>query len=206
MIAPQAFSRAIMSSPPAPQAGSVVSLTASLLYRHLSRLHERPEQRRVRVRARSASSSVKFGTSAGPGTSCNRGGASSRRPLSYPVRSPAWRPIRDPCPIRHGRGVPCGGTLSMRRRASAQLAFGNTPARPSWRKAMSSSIRRLMRLPERQRLPGGPASWRPSGLAAPRTAVGATASPEPPVSDSSERRAVRHDAVGRVPPARTRPC
>ena len=55
----------------------------------------------VRVRTRSASSSARFGASAGPGTSCRRGGAQSHRPLSYPVRSPAWRPVRDPCPIRH---------------------------------------------------------------------------------------------------------
>ena len=94
----------------------------------------------------------------GPETSCHRGGASSRRPLSYPVRSPAWRPIRDPCPIRHGRDVPHGGTLSMRRRVSARLAFGHTPARPCGRKATPSSIRYTILLRERRRHSAGSAS------------------------------------------------
>ena len=118
-----------------------------------SRHHRFP--RRIRIRTRSASSSA---GSAGPGTSCHRGGASSRRPLSYPVRSPAWRPIRDPCPIRHGRDVPHGGTLSMRRRVSARLAFGHTPARPCGRKATPSSIRYTILLRERRRHSAGSAS------------------------------------------------
>ena len=142
-------------------------------------LHGRPERRRVRVRTRSASTSAKSGSSAGPGTSSRRGGAWSRRPLSYPVRSPALRPARDPCPIGHGRDVPHGGALSMRRRVSAQLAFGHTPARPFSKE--------------------GRAFLHPAA----RTAAGATApAPEPPGSGSGERRSVRYDAGRRVPPQR----
>ena len=38
-----------------------------------------------------------------------------------------------PVPFLIGRDVPHGGTLSMRRRVSARLAFGHTPARPFFR-------------------------------------------------------------------------
>ena len=126
--------------------------------------HERLERRPIRVRTRPASSSV---GAAGSGTSCRRGGAQSRRPLSYPVRSPARRPVRDPCPTVGGHDVPHGGTPFMRRRVSAQLAFGHTPARPfleEGRAFLHSAARTTVRAtvsfgqlacrsPERQRLP-----------------------------------------------------
>ena len=70
-----------------------------------------------------------------------------------------------PVPFLIGRDVPHGGTLFMRRRVSARLAFGHTPARPCRRKAAPSCIWYTVRLPERQHRSSGPASALVAGAA-----------------------------------------
>ena len=76
--------------------------------------------------------------------------------LIRPGLRPRGRSVT-PVPFLVGRDVPHGGTLFMRRRVSARLAFGHTPARPCRRKAAPSCIRYVIRLPERPHRSGGPA-------------------------------------------------
>ena len=83
--------------------------------------------------------------------------------LSGSVSGLGGRPVT-PLPFFIGRDVPRGGTLSMRRRVSARLAFGHTPARPV-SPAFLEGGRTFIQ--ERQRLPSRPppaqASAAPSG-------------------------------------------
>ena len=128
--------------------------------------------------------------------------------LSGSVSGLRGRPVT-PLPFVIVRDVPHGGILSMRRRVSARLAFGHTPARPvspaslegrprlHSKEAAPSSTRRPMRSPGRRPLVGRVGIVAPIGVGSTPDGRRSGSAPEPPGSGSGKRRV---DGVARCVP------